>query len=64
MNNPGQRVMMLSRFFVALGLFAVLIGLTAAWQIQANAADTGLDEAMSKAQRRGVPIFVYVYDSI
>jgi len=32
--------------------------------IQVNAADTDLGDALSKAQRRGVPIFVYVYDSI
>ena len=51
-----QRVMVLSRFSVLLVLCANVI--------QVNAADTDLGDAMSQAQRRGVPIFVYVYDSI
>jgi hypothetical protein len=54
--SDPQRVMMLSRFSVLLVLCANAI--------QVNAADTGLGDAMSKAQRRGVPIFVYVHDSI
>ncbi|MEE2843568.1 MAG: hypothetical protein VX761_03580 [Planctomycetota bacterium] len=32
--------------------------------IEVDAADMGLGDAMSKAERRRVPIFVYVYDSI
>jgi hypothetical protein len=31
---------------------------------EVNAADMGLDDAMSKARRHEMPIFVYVYDSI
>ena len=54
--SAAQRVMVLSRFSVLLVLCANVL--------QVNAADTDLEDAMSKAQRRGVPIFVYVYDSI
>lgn len=31
---------------------------------QVNAADTDLGDALSKAQRRGVSVLVYIYDSI
>jgi hypothetical protein len=54
--SAPQRVMVLTRFSVLLVLCANVL--------QVNAADTDLEDAMSKAQRRGVPIFVYVYDSI
>ena len=46
------------------GVYAVVLLVLYANVIQVNAADTDFGDAMSKAQRRGVPIFVYVYDSI
>ncbi len=46
------------------GVCAAVLLVLCANVIQVNAADTDLGDAMSKAQRRGVPIFVYVYDSI
>ena len=46
------------------GVFAIVLLVLCANGIQADSPDTGLGDAMSKAQRRGIPIFVYVYDSI
>jgi len=46
------------------GVYAAVLLVLCMNAIEVNAADMGLDDAMSKAQRRGVPIFVYVYDSI
>ncbi len=46
------------------GVYAAVLLVLCANVIQVNAADTDLGDAMSQAQRRGVPIFVYVYDSI
>ena len=46
------------------GGFAALVMVLCVNIIQADSPDTGLAEALSKAQRRGAPIFVYVYDSI
>ncbi|MBT7254974.1 MAG: hypothetical protein HN882_08225 [Planctomycetaceae bacterium] len=46
------------------GGFAALVIVLCVNVIQADSPDTGLADAMSKAQRRGLPIFVYVYDSI
>ena len=45
-------------------VYAAVLLVLCANVIQVNAADTDLGDALSKAQRRGVPIFVYVYDSI
>jgi len=46
------------------GVYAAVLLVLCANVTQVNAADTDLGDALSQAERRGLPIFVYVYDSI
>jgi hypothetical protein len=59
MNKHAAKENLLQR-----GVYAAVLLVLCGNVTQVHAVETGLGDAMSKAERRGVPIFVYVYDSI